>query len=355
MKAKAERWQSPRRTRSGLRNRVGMARRSPARGPVEVLVGALLLLTLGSCTSSGGLQVTELELVWPADAPRVRLDRVLAPRSGAGGRLGRWLTGAKREVLLRRPYGVAWDGEELLLTDPGAGHVLRIGPRGEVLYSSTAELASPIGIATCPAGIVVTDSERGVVVLLGPDLKVVRRLGTGLARPTGVACAGGEIYVAETATHRVRVFSDAGERSFGRRGSAPGEFNFPTSLAVDGEALWVGDTLNFRVQRIDPSSGAPLEAFGRLGDTPGEMPRVKGLAVDGGGHLWVADAHLDAVSLFRRDGTYLMSIGRTGTDAGRFSFPAGVAAGPGGQVAVVDSFNRRVQIFGLVAPTHEDR
>jgi sugar lactone lactonase YvrE len=136
--------------------------------------------------------------------------------------------------------------------------------------------------------------------------------------------------------------------SFGRRGEAPGELNFPVSVALAADSLWIGDTLNFRVQRLDLSNGIPLGQLGRLGDTSGDTPRLKGIAQDAAGHLWLTDGQLDRVTLYDPDGVFLMSIGRTGSDPGEFAFPAGVAAHPDGRIAVADSLNRRVQIFRIL-------
>jgi sugar lactone lactonase YvrE len=121
-------------------------------------------------------------------------------------------------------------------------------------------------------------------------------------------------------------------------------------MALGGDALWVGDTLNFRLQRFDPVTGKFLSQFGRLGDAPGELPRLKGLAVDSKGRLWISDGYLDQVALFQTDGTFLMSFGGKGSSRGEFSFPAGIAAHEDGRMAVVDSLNRRVKIFAPVPP-----
>ena len=146
----------------------------------------------------------------------------------------------------------------------------------------------------------------------------------------------------------VAIEPDRSTRSVGRRGGGQGEFNFPTVVATTREALWVGDTLNFRLQRFALEGGGFLGAFGRLGDAPGEMPRLKGLAVDPGGNLWLSDAHLDQVALFRPDGAFLMALPGNGSPDGGFSFPAGIATHPDGRVAIVDSLNRRLQILRLV-------
>lgn len=288
-------------------------------------------------------------LAFPARDPRVRLEAIVRldqPPTGSGARLLSWLGGRQEQVMLERPYGVAWDGDDLLVTDPGAGRILRLGPGRRVLSSPPGELRSPMAVTPCRGGIVVADSRAGLVALLGPDLKFRARLAEGLERPSGVACVGERVFVVETGAHRVVVLEPDGRRSsIGRRGDQPGEFNFPAAIVAHGASVWVGDTLNFRVQRLDAASGAVLAAFGRLGDAPGELPRLKGIAVDGAGRLWIADALLDRVSIFTASGEFLLDLGRHGSAPGELSFPAGIAAHPDGRVAVVDSLNRRIQVF----------
>ncbi len=312
-----------------------------------------LLLAVSGC---GGHRVlndrSPIDLAWPEDDPRIKLQRIIDLRETSargGGRILQWLGGKREAPLFQRPYAVAWDGEAVLFTDPDLGRVARIDQRGRITLSPRDEFVHPIGVAVCPQGIVVSDSGTGKVALLDRDLNRTRWLAVDLSRPTGIVCDDERIFLVETAAHRIRVLGPDGEQhSLGRRGAAPGEFNFPATIALDDGTLLVGDTLNFRVQRLDMSTGGSLQVFGQLGDAPGETPRIKGVAVDAAGRLWVSDAILDRVSLYRQDGTLLVSIGGTGTAPGRFSFPAGIAAHPDGRVVVVDSLNRRLQIFRLL-------
>lgn len=315
-----------------------------------------LVLLVASCAAGPRPTTPDGTLAWPPGDPRVRLVDVVPlgelPHR-AGGRVLGWLTGNRGTGGLQRPHGVAWKGDDLVVTDPPTGTVLLLGPGGRPLALNRSTLSSPVGVAVCRSGILVTDSRQGRVALLDERLRFVRWFAEGLERPTGIACSEGTVYVAETARHRiVRLAPDGSRRTFGERGSAPGQLNFPTAVALGADgALWIGDTLNFRVQEVDPSTGAPGRIFGRLGDAPGDLPRIKGIAWDGRGHLWVTDAYLDRVELFDPHGTFLMDLGRRGDQPGELSFPAGIAARPDGRVAVVDSLNRRLQIFELL-PAH---
>jgi len=316
--------------------------------------GFAILLTFLGCAKSGVVTETRRAgLAWPLENPRVRLETVIEFQAEAGSgvrQFMRLLGGGKREPLFERPYGVAWDGEDLLVTDPGNHRVVRVHQSGEVSLSQKGELTSPMGVAICGTSIVVTDPASGRVAALDRNLHMDRWIAEDLARPTGVACIADQLFVVETGMHRVLVREGDGPwTSIGGRGGRIGEFNYPTSVAYAGGSLWVGDTLNFRIQRFERSEGAYsfADAFGELGDAPGEMPRIKAVAQDVAGHLWVSDAHLDRVSLYGTEGRLLLSLGGTGTEHGAFSFPAGIAAHPDGRVAVVDSLNRRVQIFRL--------
>jgi DNA-binding beta-propeller fold protein YncE len=295
---------------------------------------------------------------WPSQDPRVRLETVLTARPGRHSTKGilRGLTGASAQETFVRPFGIAWDGDDLLVADPGSAKVYRLGPKGQLKAASREMFSGPIAVAACSFGVLVSDSQEGTLTLLDRRLRPVAILGAELERPTGIACSGSHVFVSETGRHRLLELSvETNEdgtirraettRTIGKRGDKLGEFNFPTALAVDKASLWVADTLNFRLQQLDLKSGDFVNLFGQLGDSPGEMPRVKGLAVDASRQLWLSDAHLEQVAVYRADGTFLFSIGSTGTGPAQFSFPAGVAAHPDGRVAVVDSLNRRVQVF----------
>ncbi len=311
----------------------------------------LTVAALGSL-GCGGLRIKEQtlppDLAWPAGEPRVRLERVIQQRS-SGAPLASRLAGSGVAAIFARPHGVAWDGGDLIVADPSARRVLRVAASGRVTSSPEGAAGAPVSVAVCAAGIVASDSEGGRVALLGPDLRRKRWWAEGLNRPTGLACQGETVFVAETGGHRVvAIGADGANRTIGERGEGPGRFNFPTVLSLAGGALLVGDTLNFRIQQLDPSTGAFLGSFGQLGDAAGEMPRLKGVAADAAGHIWVSDAYLDQVSLYDGQGGLLLSLGGPGSAPGRFSFPAGVAASPDGRVAVADALNRRVQVFRLV-------
>jgi DNA-binding beta-propeller fold protein YncE len=305
-------------------------------------------LSSGACASHAVRTTVPQDLAWPPGSPRVALASVIETRR-AGMAAFSWIGGEKNAPLFERPYGLAWQGGDLVVADPAARRLVRVAASGKVTLSDPDPDFAPLMVASCADGLVASDSASGRVARFNSELRRVSWLAQGLDRPTGVACDAVAVWVAETGAHRLVVLGrDGSRRVIGGRGTGDGQFNFPVALARLGGAVLVGDTLNFRIQQLDAATGRFLGAFGRLGDAAGDTPRLKGIAVDAAGHVWASDAHLDQVSIYTAQGQLLMSLGRSGSAPGEFAFPAGVAAHPDGRVAVADALNRRVQVFRLL-------
>ena len=305
---------------------------------------ALALLLCASACAPPAVQRQQMQSTWqwPLDEPQVVLTEMLKLS-------GRPDSDGENAARTGRLHGVAWLDEDLLVTDPEGHRLLRLAADGKLTFSDDGLLNGPVGIAACREGIVVSDGGSGRVAVLNQDLSLDRWLVEGLNRPTGICCAPDGIWVVETGAHAIMAVTwDGAQRRLGGRGGEPGFFNFPTAIALYGDYLVVGDTLNFRIQILDRHSGDPVTAFGRLGDGAGDMPRIKDLNVDARGRVWVTDAHLDTVSLFQMNGQRLMTLGGRGDRPAEFSFPAGIASRPDGKVAVVDALNRRIQVFQTV-------
>jgi hypothetical protein len=76
------------------------------------------------------------------------------------------------------------------------------------------------------------------------------------AQPQGIAVApDGTVYVTDSASNRIDVLNRHGNiiRSWGKKGSAPGEFVTPPALALDRQGnVYIVDTYNSRVQKFSP-------------------------------------------------------------------------------------------------------
>ncbi|HET9554518.1 MAG TPA: hypothetical protein VFP50_16255, partial [Anaeromyxobacteraceae bacterium] len=303
---------------------------------------------------------------WPAAPERPRA-RWLAEFPPAGQALERpsWLQRAwealigasseRREpsTVLTRPFGVAAEGEGLLVADPEGHRVLRVdwqGGRSEPLTCPARTWQAPSAIAVAADGTrFVADSSAAVVVRV-PRQGACAALGEGrLERPTGVALSASRIFVTDPPRHQVVVLSADGAEAarFGGRGAEAGQLNFPSAIAAapDGSLLVV-DALNFRVARFAPD-GTWLGSFGGPGEALGGFVRPKGIAAGEDGRVYVSDAETDLVTVFTAEGTPLYALGQPGAGPGELQMPAGLAVRRD-RLFVADALNGRVQIYELL-------
>lgn len=263
-------------------------------------------------------------------------------------------------VELQRPVsGLADDAGRIYVTDMSRQAVYVFDERaGELLVWERArgltKFLAPAAIARGRNGeVLVSDAELGYVVRLDAQGNPTGVIGEGqLKRPTGLAvdAARGTMFVADTYDHDVKVFDAQGTllRRIGRRGDAPGEFNYPTHLALARGELYVTDTMNSRVQVFDAQDGRLTRRIGERGLYIGNLVRPKGVAVDSEANVYVVEGYYDYLLVFNARGEFLLPIGGTGMDTGRFFLPSGVWVDARNRVFVADMFNGRVVVFQLI-------
>ncbi len=312
------------------------------------------------------------EQLWPAlpEVPRylyagqltgeANFRRPESSNGGLGGLL-RWIvgfvSGDASPVVLQRPQnGIVDEGGRIYVTDTSRQAVFVFDEKmGELLVWDKADglrgFVAPAGIALGANGeVLVTDAELGLVARLDRAGNPLGQLGKGLLkRPTGIVRDPQRrlTYVADTNAHDVKVFDDEGRlvNLIGRRGEAPGEFNYPTYLAFARGELYVTDTMNNRVQVFSADGDVLQRQFGSRGLYVGNLVRPKGVAVDHEGNVYVVESYYDHLLVFDRLGRFLMAIGGTGSDVGKFYLPAGVWTDSRGRIFVADMFNGRVVVF----------
>ncbi len=214
-------------------------------------------------------------------------------------------------------------------------------------------------------------------------------------KPTGITVwrpAGGRdgdelIFLSDTHYHRIMIYAigevptgenDAGNDGtawgdrvklvgqFGSYGSHPGQFTYPTDIAVlptadgrDIDRLYVseyGGTDRISIFQRDASGTfACIGTFGRFGSGSDpaqiEFSRPQSIAIDlEARELIVADACNHRLGRFTLDGQLVKWIGSpddAGPDLGRLKYPYGIALLPGRTALVVEYGNNRVQHLDL--------
>jgi hypothetical protein len=166
--------------------------------------------------------------------------------------------------------------------------------------------------------------------------------------PSGLAVdSAGNVYVADALNDRVQKFSSSGTflDKWGTHGSANGQFDIPTDVATDslGE-VYVVDAQNNRVQRFS-STGTFLGKWGTVGSAPGQFQSPSRLIVDSQRNVYVSDTGNDRIQVFRPTGAFVKQWGSHGPGNGQLNSPLGIAVGTASRLYVADANNARVQVF----------
>ena len=211
---------------------------------------------------------------------------------------------------------------------------------------------------------VVEQARRGVSIF-APDGRRLTFVGhPTLERPAGIALdrSRRRLYVADAGTlrsaaHTVKVFDWDGTlvRAIGHdKGDGPGQFLFPTYVAVDGDGrVYVTDTLNARVQVFD-ADGRYLATIGERGTAWGMFDTPKGVALDGFGNVYVVDSGWSNVQIFNPRRQVLLFFGGRGPLPGLLKNPTAIAIDRDNRIYVADHLNHRVEVYRLVNTKAED-
>jgi DNA-binding beta-propeller fold protein YncE len=220
------------------------------------------------------------------------------------------------------PTGIAVDGTgNILVADTNNGRIEKFSATGAFLSilgtkgSGQGQFRAPNGIAVDGTGnIYVTDAGNHRVEKLASDGKFVAEWKgpePGFYGPRRIAIGpDNSIYVVDQGHNRIAKFSPDGEvlAVWGSAGNGDGQFNDPTSVAVDPSTnkIYVADPINKRIQVFD-ENGKFLTKW----SVPEWGPPVgfEDLAIDSPtGRLYASSTHLDAVLVFDLNGTRIGSL-----------------------------------------------
>ncbi len=313
----------------------------------------------------------------------IRKDKVATViRSRAGG----FADGTAAEAQFNRPWGLAVRPDGAVVIGDWVNRRVRELRQGKVstlagtgdkgVYDGDAldaQFASPWGVALDPQGAVyVADGEaHRIRVLSSGEVRTLAGTGEpGFADgPTGQASfrspedvvlgARGQLYVADTGNHRIRVIEDGRVRTLagtGEPGRADGDalsarFNGPAGLALGpDERLYVADVMNHSIRVVHDRRVHTLAGTGQPGFGDGqqrlalfEAPTDLALAADG--TLVVADSGNHRVRAIRNGLVHtLAGTGQPGYGDGPslealLFLPVSVAVGSDGTVYVAEAGN----------------
>ena len=213
-------------------------------------------------------------------------------------------------------------------------HIRSFGQHG----SENGQLNSPTGIAVDDDGLVyVCNGNNSRIEVFGTDGTFVKQFGVGhLSYPWGVTVNNKQVYVADSGSNRISVFNLGGHliRTIGSRGSGPGQFNWPTAVAIspDGD-MYITDNNNHRVQVFSPD-GVFQREFGK-----GQLNSPRDILITADGQVLLADTCNNRVIIFNTTGQLIHSFVQVGPD------PSGLAIDHNGDLLVTLFSNKQVAVF----------
>ncbi len=262
--------------------------------------------------------------------------------------------GTGSAALFQKPFGLATDGTTLFITDQGNQTVRAMN----IASGAVTTIAGSAGAAG------FTD-------------------GAGSAArfnaPAGITIANGNLYICDSLNHTIRQMVIATGQVSTLAGSpgvagavdalaGPGSaarFNAPKGITTDGTFLYVADSSNNTIRRIDPTSGAVATLAGNSffsGSVDGTgtaalFSNPVGITSDGV-RLFITDQNNHTLRLLTLFDTSVVTIAGSatlgfGTADGpgflaRFYFPSGITT-DGSLLYLNDSQNQTIRLFTPIA------
>jgi hypothetical protein len=307
-------------------------------GAALVAGGVMVAVLVTGCAGAARGHPGRMEnLVYP---PPPQVSRVVAlgnisghpPLSRGQIELALFLFGEEppTELSIANPSGITFADGNLLICDSALGMILKWNARSHDLERAcrTSRFTRPFAIKVAPEGQRLICDQRGVWRCgQGGEARRAYEPESGGWRPAGVLPVGQTVWVTDDRAHRIDIFDlESGKylRSVGRKGTGPGEFALPRSMALTPEGnVCVVDTLNTRVQVLSPE-GDWLRNIGKAGDTVGSFGRPKDVAVGPDGTVFVTDAFSQRVHAFASNGQPLLAFGEPGSGVGALALPNGI-------------------------------
>lgn len=277
--------------------------------------------------------------------------------------------------VLAAPQSVTTDSQQrVVVSDPTIPAVHILDPAHlssfTILGGPGRRLQQPAGVAVDQDdNIYISDYARGIILVYDRYGSFLHYLGyyrgeTMYEGPSGIAIdrKAGHLYVADTPRHMVlmtdlqgnllkqmgkkwQLSGDAGLTI--RRDVEPGEFNYPTEIAVGTNEVVVLDSGGTQVHIMDLACN-PIGKF-RVMHRANEQ--AVGVSIDRQGHIYISHAGDSRIEVYDQQGTLVGGFGQAGFRMGEFNGPRGLWVDATDQIHIVDSQNARIEVFRLALKT----
>jgi hypothetical protein len=156
----------------------------------------------------------------------------------------------------------------------------------------------------------------------------------------------GNSYISDLGNKRIQKFSSDGQyiTHWGQSGTLPGEFHYPSGIAVSSNFIFVADHDLHKIQKFY-LNGTFADQWGSKGIRDGEFKYPNGIAVDSDNFVYVVDTGNQRIQKFTSDGEFVLSFGTSGMGSGQFLTAIGIDIDEQGDIYVTDKGNRKIEKF----------
>lgn len=239
------------------------------------------------------------------------------------------------------PADVAADADHVWVANRGDESVTEVDLETKAVVGTTPAETRIGGIAAGAGGVWIADSRGGELVRLDPafpsaarSIRIAPTPGPDFAAVNPVAVGHDAVWVPDADGAIARV----NPRSYRIADTTP-VGNSPTSIATGAGAVWVVDTIDNIVTRIDPANANAVAATTPVGQG------ASAIAV-GEGAVWVANTQDDTVSRIDPRATAVtqtIPVGARPTGIAAADDSVWVANSVGGTVSRIDPETNRVE------------
>ena len=247
---------------------------------------------------------------------------------------------------------MAWNGTDTLYAIDSDSKIIQIR-NGVIIGKIVVNEVTPISIATDKGGALwVLDKKKMRVVKLDEAGNILSSFGSRgsavgqLDDPTDIAISStGIIYVSDRGNRWVQAFSSEGVFLYVIRTSVAAKLEHPSSIALDPQdMLYVLDKSRSLVTAYS-SKGEPLAEFGKSQNSLAALlnPTV---VMATSSEVFVLNGN--QVKVFSHSGAYLRSFSAEGNQPGELDEPIAITAKDSTVFFIAEKGNKRIQTFATL-------
>lgn len=258
--------------------------------------------------------------------------------------IGRYGIGSNE---FRYPNGLMIDSKGYIwVADTGNNRIVKLDGKEQLLsIGRRGASVSPRGITALDGNLYVAESSSDFVNVYSTSTgEYVQSIGsqgtesTNLCHPSDCDITSrGDLVVADAGNDRIQIYSLSGDHlfGFGEHGSNAGQFNNPQGIGIDRKSgnIFIADTGNSRVVSASISGSWEFSIAERL-------IKPVDVAIDSQRRIWVVDEELGEVLIFDKNGRFEKSLYDEA-----FTKPSSITIDDFGRIFICDAGVSNIRVF----------